>query len=275
MNLGFLKKKKSILTLITSIILVILILAIMSPAISCKIIDIKNNIMPGEEAENLVDKRRLLVGTDASYPPFEYLNKEGNIEGFDIDIIKEVAASIEKEIEIKNISYDCLYADLKEKRIDLIISAIPSKGESNEEIVYSDTYYVLEYVLLALSDTEAKLKEELHNKNIGILKTDNQNIGEDILSNYRIENYEDIKIMSEDLRNKKIDGAIVSMPIAVNLLGEIEKPFKAVEVFNSKKEFVIALRQDSGILENINGAIEGMHKSSSFKEIYSNWFSFN
>lgn len=247
----------------------------MSPAISCKIIDIKNNIIPGDEIDGLEDKSRLVVGTDASYPPFEYINKDGSIEGFDIDIISEVASSLDKEIEVKNIAYDSLFSDLGEGKIDLIISAITKRGENNEGIVYSNPYYVLEYVLLTLSDTKVKLKEELYNKNIGILKIDNQNISEDILSNYRIEDYDDIKIMSEDLRYKKIDGAIVSIPIAVNLLGEAEKSFKLVDKFSSKKEFVIALRQNSGIMENINESIEEIHKKSTFEEIYNNWFSFN
>ncbi len=276
MNLGFYKKKKNIFILTISILLAVLILLIMSPAIGCKVIEMGNNLTGNQQqAGDLAGKDSWTVGTDASYPPFEFLNKEQNIEGFDIDIINEIATDMEKEVTIENISYDALFTNLQEGKIDLIISAITVMGDKKDQVDYSQPYYVLEYTLLVLSDTEIKLKEELANKEIGILDIARESLGEDMLSNYRIQPYKDIKVMSEDLRNKKIDGALVSIPIAVNLLGEVEKPYKIIEVFESNKKFVIALRKNSGVLEEINEAIEDMHENNTFGEIYDKWFSLN
>ncbi|MFO7929617.1 MAG: ABC transporter substrate-binding protein [Candidatus Humimicrobiaceae bacterium] len=273
MNLNFYKKKKNIFILTMSILLAVLILFIMSPAIGCRVIEMGNNSTGSQQqAGDLAGKDSWTVGTDASYPPFEFLNKEGNIEGFDIDIINKIATDMEKKVTIENIAYDALFINLQEGKIDLIISAITAMEDKKDQVDYSQSYYVLEYTLLVLSDTEIKLKEELANKEIGILDIASESLGEDILSNYRIQPYKDIKVMSEDLRNKKIDGAIVSIPIAVNLLGEVEKPYKVIEVFKSSKEFVIALRKNSGVLEEINGAIEDMHENNTFVEIYDKWF---
>ncbi|MGM0367002.1 MAG: ABC transporter substrate-binding protein [Actinomycetota bacterium] len=273
MNLNFYKKKKNIFILTMSILLAVLILFIMSPAIGCRVIEMGNNSTGSQQqAGDLAGKDSWTVGTDASYPPFEFLNKEGNIEGFDIDIINKIATDMEKKVTIENIAYDALFINLQEGKIDLIISAITATEDKKDQVDYSQSYYVLEYTLLVLSDTEIKLKEELANKEIGILDIASESLGEDILSNYRIQPYKDIKVMSEDLRNRKIDGAIVSIPIAVNLLGEVEKPYKVIEVFKSSKEFVIALRKNSGVLEEINGAIEDMHENNTFVEIYDKWF---
>lgn len=275
MDLNIFKKKKNIIKIAISVIMLFLILVFMSPAISCSFLNIGSNNEVETETALLKEKNKLVAGTDASYPPFEFLNKEGKVEGFDIDIIREVSNSLDKEIEVENISYDSLFKDLSEGNIDLIISAITVMDDKKEQFDYSESYYVLEYLLLALSDAEVKLKEDLNNKEIGILKIAKTKISEDILSNYRIKTYEDIKIMAEDLRNKEIEGAIVSIPIGVNLLNEVEKPYKIIDKFESNQEFVIALRKNSGILEEINRAIAEIHENNTFEDIYSNWFSFN
>ena len=104
---------------------------------------------------------KLMVGSDATYPPFEYV-EDGKVMGFDIDIATEIALRLEKEIEIVPITWDCTYEIPEDLKLDMIISAVSVDEEKEELADFSDPYYEIEYMLISLSEVELKIKEDLY-----------------------------------------------------------------------------------------------------------------
>ena len=81
-----------------------------------------------KEESKVPDK--LIVGTNAEFPPFEYMNDKKQPEGFDIAMIKEIGKRMDKKVEIQNMEFksligamesDKLVAFAKEKEIDLTV----------------------------------------------------------------------------------------------------------------------------------------------------------
>jgi len=52
--------------------------------------------------------KALVVGTSADYEPFEYVDENGKYVGFDIELMEEVAARLDMEIEWQDIAFDGL-----------------------------------------------------------------------------------------------------------------------------------------------------------------------
>ncbi len=67
--------------------------------------------------------QKLVIGTDATLPPMEYID-EGKFIGYDIDLANALAQELNTEVEIKNIEFDNLFTALEQKEIDMIISAV-------------------------------------------------------------------------------------------------------------------------------------------------------
>lgn len=83
----------------------------------------------------------LRVGTDASYPPFEYVEGDGRIVGFDADVVSEIGQRLGVQVELVNISYDSLYDALITARVDLLASALVPIPSMEEKVSYSVPYF--------------------------------------------------------------------------------------------------------------------------------------
>ena len=54
------------------------------------------------------DKKKLIVGTDATYAPMEYMDEKGNIVGIDIEIVNAIAEELGIEVEFKNYGWEAI-----------------------------------------------------------------------------------------------------------------------------------------------------------------------
>src|SRR5690554_3743109 len=87
-----------------------------------------NNSEPVEETQGgetgEKTKETLLVGTSADFPPFENIDVDGKIVGFDIDLVNEIAKELGMDVKVENITFDGLVDAVKTKKIDMAISGM-------------------------------------------------------------------------------------------------------------------------------------------------------
>lgn len=226
----------------------------------------------GSETQKLtIYSTRLLVGSDTTYPPFEYL-EDGKTIGFDIDIASEIAKRLERELEIVPITWDSTYDIPEDLRIDMIISAV-SRAEDKEELVdFSDPYYIMEYMLITLSEVELILREDLKNKKIGMLTNKPDDFSTQYLKDFTIEIYSDVILMIEGLKNKDIEGMIISVPIGKNIIEENNGLFNIIEIVKSEREYNIVFMEGNPLKDEVNNILEEMHQDGIYQEIYDKWF---
>ena len=95
----------------------------------------------------------LRVGLDATYPPFETTDAQGQYQGYDIDLANELAARWGVKVQFIQIHFDGFYDALKSNKCDLIISALPYDRMMTRDVLYSTSYFNLGQVLLVMSQT--------------------------------------------------------------------------------------------------------------------------
>ena len=264
MFLNFTEKKKKVLLFFINISLSAVIILLLFYTISCKVTANADDVGPAG--------KKLIVGCDATYPPFAF-TKDGNIDGFDIDIAIEIAKRMDREIEIISINWDSTYKIPEDLKFDMIISAIPIIEEKEGVIDFSSPYFVMEYMLITLSETDIKIKEDLKGKAIGILKNEKNCLSEDYLLNYKIESYDDILTMLDDLGNKNVDGVLISLPMWV-LLVENKGIYSVLEVVKSNKEFGVVFTKGSALKEEVDKILEEIKEDGTYDDIYNKWFNY-
>lgn len=77
----------------------------------------------------------LTIGLQSGYPPFEYMDGNGKIVGFDIDIGERIAEKLGKKIVIKDMEFDGEILSLKQGKIDLILSGMNITPSREKEIL--------------------------------------------------------------------------------------------------------------------------------------------
>jgi len=123
---------------------------------------------PGPKAEqgdafDLVKKRgKLIVGTDAGYVPFEVVEPDGSLTGFDVDLVHEVAKDLGVEVEIQNVAWAGIVGQLRTGRIDTIFSGMSITEERKQNIDFSEPYYHIgQVVVKRKADDRFKTWQEL------------------------------------------------------------------------------------------------------------------
>jgi len=81
------------------------------------------------------------VGTSADYPPFEYVDASGNLAGFDIDLMEEIAKRMGVSLEWVDMPFDSLIAGVQGGKIDASISAFNYTEERDKVVDFTDAYY--------------------------------------------------------------------------------------------------------------------------------------
>jgi ABC-type amino acid transport substrate-binding protein len=99
---------------------------------------------PADELEAIKYTGTIRVGTSADAPPFESLDDQGHMTGFDIDLVNEIGKRMGVAVEFHNMSYEELIPAVQEGEIDIAIAALNAKDGQNQNIGYTDAYINLE-----------------------------------------------------------------------------------------------------------------------------------
>lgn len=83
----------------------------------------------------------LKVGTHPTFAPFEFSDQDGNVIGFDLDVIKAIAKANGDEIQIESMPFDGLIPSLLTGNIDVIISGMTITDARKKRVLFTDGYY--------------------------------------------------------------------------------------------------------------------------------------
>lgn len=90
----------------------------------------------------------LVVALDASYPPFETTDGQGNFGGFDVAVAQEIARRLGVTAQFANIAFDSLYDTLASRRADVVVSGLRYEAERTRDVIYTPPYFDAGQVLL-------------------------------------------------------------------------------------------------------------------------------
>ena len=99
----------------------------------------------------------LVVGTNAAFPPFEYVGgiSGDEIKGFDIDLARQIAKDAGKTLKVENMKFDSLIVALNSGKIDFIASGMTITPERQKSVDFSAPYYEATQVVLVNKNDEA------------------------------------------------------------------------------------------------------------------------
>jgi ABC-type amino acid transport substrate-binding protein len=230
-----------------------------------------DNLPAPEDGQLTIFSNRILVGTDASYPPFEFAS-DGEIVGFDIDIAREIALRLGRELEIVPIAWDFTYRIPEDIRLDMIISAISESEGKGQFVDFSDPYYTMKYMLIVLSGASLTIREDLKGKNVGMLDNRVKDLDPAYVKDFNIQGYKEVLVMMEDLKSGKIDAVLKSVPVGKNLIEENSGIYRVLETVKSNRSFNMVFHKGSSLRDEVNLILAGMVQDGTYQEIYDRWF---
>ena len=102
-------------------------------------------------------KDLLIIGTNAEFPPFSFLDKE-ELSGFDIEIIKEVAKRLQREASFKNMNFELLLPEIQLGTIQVIAAGITPTQERSKKVFFTEPHYKGDPLLIVQSKNATPIK---------------------------------------------------------------------------------------------------------------------
>lgn len=211
----------------------------------------------------------LTVGTNAEFPPFEYVDDNGEADGFDMALCKAIGEKLGVEVKIENMEFASLVSSIGSK-IDIAAAGMTVTDERKESVDFSNPYYeAVQYVIIP-ADSDIETADDLKDKTIGVqLGTTGDFIAEEYTSN--VAQYNKAVDAVNDLVNGKVDLVIIDKNPALVFESKFEGKVKAIEGAQfgfETEEYAIALpKGDTALADAINGAIDELKADGTFDEL--------
>ncbi len=222
-----------------------------------------------------VEPGKLLVGVDATYPPFEYI-ENNEYKGFDIDLMREIAKRLGIEVEFVNQAWEGIIPALKSHKFDCICSAMTITKERAKQIDFSDPYFEAGQVIVVRKDSTIADAKDLEGKKVGVqLGTTGEYAARDLAKNYtfEIKTYDTTPDAFLDLKNGNIDAVICDNTVAEPLVKNNPDTYKIVGEKLTVEYYGIAVAKDNPeLLAAINKALKEVKEDGTYDKIYGKWF---
>lgn len=109
------------------------------------------------------------VGSDATFPPFEFTDNKGTIQGFDIDLVNAIAKKVGiKTVEFKQITFDGLIPGMQANQFDMVASAMYITDKRKEVVDFSDTYFPGGLTMMVKPENNTKELKDLDGKKVSV-----------------------------------------------------------------------------------------------------------
>lgn len=220
------------------------------------------------ESEALADGV-LTVGTNAEFPPFEYVDDNGEADGFDMALCKAIGEKLGVEVKIENMEFASLVSSIGSK-IDIAAAGMTVTDERKESVDFSNPYYEAVQYVIVPADSDIAAADDLKDKTIGVqLGTTGDFIAEEYTSN--VAQYNKAVDAVNDLVNGKVDVVIIDKNPALVFETKFEGKVKAIEGAQfgfETEEYAIALpKGDTALADAVNGAIDELKADGTFDEL--------
>lgn len=239
----------------------------------------KDNSM--DMLDKLEQKKTLVVGLSADYPPYEFhakIDGKDEIVGFDVDIAKNIAKELGVELKIEEMSFDKLLGGLKTGMIDMAISGMNPTDERRKEVDFSDIYYKSGFSVLTSKKNLDKIKsfDDLNNPSYTLvvqLGSTQEQVAQEKLPKVTLEARTDSTQMVREVLTGLIDGTLVETSVAESYVsGNPELAIEEdIEALGSDEDTGTAIAVQKGnekFVKKLNEIIQSMKDDGSIKELY-------
>lgn len=217
---------------------------------------------------------KLVVGTNAEFPPFEFFADDGSIQGFDAELIGAILALDGTEYEIISMEFDALPASLAADQIDIAIAGMTISEEKGKSVLFTEPYFNAAQKLIVLADSPIQQEADLKaGMKVGVqLGTTGDIYVTDNLPDVSCERYNKALDAVMDMKQGRLDAVMVdSAPSAY--FAEAIEGLKVLAENLSDEQYGMAVKLGNAELaEKLNQGLKTIQENGTFDTIYEKYF---
>ncbi len=207
---------------------------------------------------------KIVVGTSADYPPFEYYTPDFKMDGFDIALMREIGKQLGVTVQFRDMAFDGLLDALQLGQVDMAMAAISTTPERDAVVDFTNVYYVGEDAVLARKDSrieQIRQPEDVAHQRIGVQKGSvyetwlrDRLVSEGLMDAQDLMLYTDIAQAVRDLKAGRLDLVALDAGVAEDFVAQ--GGVKIVERGLNRQFYAMAVPSGAAALqEQLNQAL--------------------
>ncbi len=233
----------------------------------------------GKEEVRRSDMIHVVIATDATMPPMEFVDERGEIVGFDVDLMNAASEASGFTFEFRQIPWDFIFAGLASGQYDAIMSSVTITGERKSTMDFSMPYLVMEQVLAV--NRESSDAQELKDLSGQVVAALAGSASADELATMKdrysltVETYHDSLPLIEDLAAGRL-AAIMIDAVQASLVEEDPRYAGKLHIVGeplAEEHYGVAVKKGNRkVLDAINTGLDSVLSTETYEQIVDRWF---
>jgi len=226
-------------------------------------------------------QQTLRIGIEGEYPPFNQIDQNGSLVGFDVDITHALCAEMKVQCKFVVQSWNGIIPALLSNKSDLIISSMAITEKRKEMLAFSNPYYFERAIFVAAKKSTLQITPEgLKGKVIGVQgATVFEKMLKEKYPGINVRVYTAVSDHNLDLVSGRIDAVLGSDLVMKPWLSSADAanfeikgaPFVDVK-YMGYGAGIAARKSDTALIAKVNAALEALHKNGQFDAISKKYF---
>lgn len=210
----------------------------------------------------------LVMGTNATFPPYEYVDDNNKIVGIDAEIAQAIADKLGMKLEIKDMEFDSLIPAVKSDSIDVVLAGMTVTDERKQSVDFSDSYSTGVQVIIVKEGSDIKSAADLKGKKIGVQSgTTGDSYCTTDFGQENVKQFSNGSLAVAALANGQVDCVVIDNEPAKNYVAA-NTGLKILDTEYVTEDYAIAVSKDNpDLLKKINTALKELKEAGKIDEI--------
>ncbi|TDP01253.1 transporter substrate-binding domain-containing protein [Marinomonas balearica] len=236
------------------------------------------NVNAASAIDGILSSDELKVCFEAGYIPFEMKTKDGRFIGFDIDIGKHMARTMDVKFVPVNTAWDGIIPALQTEKCDIIMGGMTITAQRNLKVMFANPYITIGQTVVIKPELEGKITsyKDLNDPKYTItsqLGTTGAEAAKKYLSKAKLDLFETSADGVLQVANGKADAFVYDLPFNALYSSQHQDTVVHLDESFTYEPLGWAIRQDDpNFLNFLNNYLTQIKNDGTYDRIYSKWF---
>ena len=219
-----------------------------------------------------------IVAMEPTFPPFDTTDENGELDGFDVDLMNAIAEDQGFQIEWTQLGFDGLIPALESKQIDIIASGMWASPERAKIVDFSTTYYDSGLVLAVKVDNNTITGADSLTSDMKVaaqIGTSSADLVQQWEKDGKIAEakiYDKVNEAVMDLQNGTVDALLNDKPVTTEYMSKQPDKIKIVgDILNEESYGFAVNKENKDLLDMINAGLQNVIDNGTYDQLLAKW----
>ena len=229
----------------------------------------------GAAALSTVLAGKLIMATNATFPPYEMTTDSGEIEGIDVDTAKAIAEKLGLELQVDDMEFDAALLSVQQGKADIVMAGVTVTDERKAVMDFSDSYATGIQSIIVPNSSDIASPDDLAGKKIGTQRGTtgyiycSDDFGED-----SVVAYDSGLTAVQALNNGQVDAVVIDNAPATEYVAA-NPGLKVLDTSYAEEDYAIGMAKGSALEDAINKALEELKEDGTLQSIVDKYINAN